>query len=117
MKDDAPISEELAETLIKICFDVEQYKRLYEITHPKSAKTLFSSIEKVAQDSNLLFDSISMGDSNDWLKMYLSNVRNTQMIFKQLTIEIHRKNELLQKLDQLEVDLIKLKIILTKNNF
>jgi hypothetical protein len=108
MQSDILLTQDMADTIIKLCFDVLNFSRLYEQHHPKKKTQIFEYNEAIKKGLNLLMSSKIQKEMNDNIEQFLGLVKNTSSFYTKNPLPLKEKNKFIEALTALENHLITL---------
>lgn len=111
MKEETPITKEMTNLIIKICFDVVAFSKLCDQSDPK----FFRSNEDIKKGLKWFIETEDAQDMFNNIEEYIKSVKRALSIYNGLDSTITNKKELTSILTDLQSHLVELKKEVFKN--
>lgn len=109
MNNELSISKKMANTLVKIYYDLVEFSRLYEQNHPKSAKQLFQCNEEVKKGLKWFVSAKNQAEFQSKVSDYQNAVKLAKQLYQDIQIPIESKDKIIIQLSKLQTHLKDLK--------
>lgn len=106
MKAEVLITRQVADSIVRVCFDTVEFSRLYE--QDQSARKLFGCNEDIKKGLKWFIGAKSSHEMYDNVGAYLRATESTLKIYSSLNLSFPNKEKLVTTLKSLRSNLIEL---------
>lgn len=108
MNKDFEITKQVADAIVKVCFDTVEFSRLYDQDIPNNAKRIFQCNDDVKKGLKWFISSENTKDMHDNIGTYIASVKFTLEVYNHLNLSFENKEKLISTLNSLHSHLIEL---------
>ena len=101
MNSDMLVTREIAEILVKLCFDITEFSRHYDTDSPDSARNFFACNEQVKIGFQWFIGAGSTPEMTQGIHAYRCMVEKVLKVYEGIGVPIDNKKELVRALGNL----------------
>ncbi|MBK8518345.1 MAG: hypothetical protein IPL55_19295 [Saprospiraceae bacterium] len=108
MKSELQITKPIADSIVKLCFDVLEFSKLYDQDTSNNPKKIFQCNDDIKEGLNWFIGSETNQEMNKNVRAYKQAVKNTLDVYKNLKISFSNKEKIISTLIDLNQHLTEL---------
>ncbi|MBF03748.1 MAG: hypothetical protein CMP76_10680 [Flavobacterium sp.] len=109
MNNKIPMTEKIAGEIVKICFDVSEFSKLYDQEHPKNPSKLFEISEEIKKGFKWFTNIDSENEMYLKTNEYIHSVNKALELYQDSNVVMKNKDKIILQLTQLQLHLSNLK--------
>jgi len=108
MNKDFEITKQVADAIVKVCFDSVEFSMLYDQDNPNNVKRIFQCNDEVKKGLKWFIGSENTKDMHNNVGAYIASVKSTLEVYNHLNLSFENKEKLISTLNSLHSHLIEL---------